>query len=222
MGTNPYIRVGGNTQDYALYNASQKEALIGTVDPKRSPDYPTTIEIGPAYFESYENWPGFKFSHGLNLGLGGNRSAGWQTLVDTAPLVCRTLGDGKLYTWEYGNEPDLFGVSAQGPVRPPSWNESAYVWQWLNGTKEIQEQVRRYCPGSPAPKYMAPSFAALSNPLKEPKTWDLDLNKRENIELFSTHKLVQMQIDIHTERSNKATVTLVARHHQASPCRARS
>lgn len=145
MGTNPYIRVGGNTQDYALYNDSQSKALIGVVDPNRSPDYPTTITIGPAYFESYNTWPNFKFSHGLNVGLGGNSSAGRQTLVDTVPLVCKALADGKLYTWEYGNEPDLFGISAQGPVRPPSWDEPAYVRQWLNGTAEIRSQVAQHC-----------------------------------------------------------------------------
>lgn len=188
MGTNPYIRVGGNTQDYALFSGSQKEALIGTVDPKRSPDYPTTITTGPAYFESYNTWPGFKYSHGLNLGLGGNRSAGWQTLVETVPLACKTLRNGKLYTWEYGNEPDLYGISAQGAVRPSSWNESSYVWQWLNGTREIRSQVRESCPDLGDPQYMAPSFAALSNPLKEPKTWQSGLNVNNDIEIFSTHK----------------------------------
>ncbi|KAJ3499396.1 hypothetical protein NLG97_g376 [Lecanicillium saksenae] len=190
MGTNPYIRVGGNTQDYALFDSSQKAALIGKVDPNRSPDYPTTITIGPAYFESYNTWPGFKYSHGLNLGLGVNRSAGWQTLVETVPLVCKTLADGKLYTWEYGNEPDLYGVSAQGPVRPSSWNESSYIQQWLNGTKQITSQVKKFCPGLASPQYMAPSFAALSSPLKEKKTWESGLNANSDIELFSTHNYI--------------------------------
>lgn len=61
MGAKPYIRVGGNTQDYALYDASQSLSLVGKVDPNRSPDYPTTIHIGPAYFESYDTWPDVKF-----------------------------------------------------------------------------------------------------------------------------------------------------------------
>ncbi|XWW99273.1 hypothetical protein V2A60_007282 [Cordyceps javanica] len=190
MGTNPYIRVGGNTQDYALFNSSQPEALIGIVDPNRSPDYPTSITIGPAYFESYNTWPGFKYSHGLNLGLGGNRSAGWQTLVETVPLVCKTLANGKLYIWEYGNEPDLYGVSAQGSVRPPSWDEASFVWQWLNGTKEIRSQVKKNCPSLAEPRYMAPSFAALSSPLKEPKTWQSGLNTNQDIELYSTHNYI--------------------------------
>ena len=75
-GTRPYIRVGGNTQDYALYNSSLKEAINGTYNLARSADYPTTIFIGPSYFESYHTWPNTKFSHGFNLGLGGNNTAG--------------------------------------------------------------------------------------------------------------------------------------------------
>jgi len=52
-GTKPHIRVGGNTQDYALYNASLETAINGTFNLAKSADYPTTIFIGPSYFESY-------------------------------------------------------------------------------------------------------------------------------------------------------------------------
>jgi hypothetical protein len=191
MGTKPYIRVGGNTQDYALYDASLPYALNGTVDPKRSPDYPTTIHIGPSYFESYNTWPNVKFSHGFNLGLGGNSSAGWQTLVDTVPLVCKALGHDKLYMWEYGNEPDLFSTSAQGPVRPANWNESTYVEQWLNGTREIKAQLQRLCPGlDTATEYgfLGLSFAGTGNHLKAPLAWQDGINQDKDIKLISTHK----------------------------------
>ncbi|KAL6879248.1 glycoside hydrolase family 79 protein [Trichoderma novae-zelandiae] len=192
-GSKPYIRVGGNTQDYALYNASQKTSLVGIVDPSRSPDYPTTIHIGPSYFESYGTWPGVKFSHGFNLGLGGNRSEGWQTLSDTVPLACMALGHGNLYTWEYGNEPDLYSTSAQGPVRPSNWNESTYVWQWLNGTAEIKKQVLKHCPALALfgePTFMAPSFAGTGNHLKAITTFQDGLDKNNNIEYFSTHNYI--------------------------------
>ncbi|POR38839.1 Beta-glucuronidase [Tolypocladium paradoxum] len=188
-GTRPYIRVGGNTQDYALYNASQEPALVGVVDPSRSPDYPTTIHIGRAYFESYRTWPGVRFSNGLNMGLGGTRPAGWQTLVDTVPLACEALG-GRLYTWAYGNEPDLFSTSAQGPVRPPAWDEGAYVWQWLNATAEIRRQVDRFCPEMGPPRFMAPSFAGVDNRLSARKTWEAGLDQNEDIEFFSTHNYI--------------------------------
>lgn len=193
-GTKPYIRVGGNTQDYALYNASLPFALNGTFNYARSSDYPTTIFIGPSYFESYAQWPNTKFSHGFNLGLGANDSAGWQTLLDTVPLACKALGGGKLLMWEYGNEPDLYSTSSQGPVRPPAplgWNESIYVSQWLNGTRQIKASLQEACPelltdGSYG--YMAPSLGGVGNTLKLPAIWAAGLDQDSDVKLVSTHK----------------------------------
>lgn len=164
--------MGGNTQDYALYNASLPYALNGTFDYSRSADYPTTIFIGPSYFESYAQWPNTRFSHGFNLAMGANASAsvrtgagagaGWQTLLDTVPLACRALsgddndGNGsanasssRLYLWEYGNEPDLYSTAAQGAVRPPAplgWNASVYVAQWREGARQIRAGLAESCP----------------------------------------------------------------------------
>ncbi len=190
-GTKPYIRVGGNTQDYALYNASLKEAINGTYDNKRSPDYPTMIFIGPSYFDSYNTFPDTKYIHGFNLGLGGNNSAGWQTLLDTVPLACKALGGGKLLWWEYGNEPDLFSTSAQGPVRPPLWNESDYVAQWLYGSREIRSRLQSSCPellSNDTYGYLAPSFAGTNNHLKLVVTWHAGLNVDSDIKLISSHR----------------------------------
>lgn len=191
QGTKPYIRVGGNTQDYALFNRSLKYALNGTVNPSRSPDYPTTIYIGPSYFESYLTWPNTKFVHGFNLELGGNNTEGWQTLLDTVSLACWALSDGKLLWWEYGNEPDLYSTSSQGPVRPNSWTEDIYIKQWLNGTRKIKTILNEYCPEllrNDSYGYLAPSFAGTNNHLKPVKTWTSGLNQDGNIKLASSHK----------------------------------
>ena len=185
--------MGGNTQDYALYNASLKTAINGTYNLARSADYPTTIFIGPSYFESYSTWPGTRYTHGFNLGLGGNNSAGWETLLETVPLACKALQGGKLLWWEYGNEPDLYSTSSQGPVRPPSWNESTYVAQWLNGTRHIKSQLEKYCPDMTSNStygYYAPSFAGTSNHLKPVLTWADGLDVDEDIKIISSHKYV--------------------------------
>jgi hypothetical protein len=190
-GTRPYIRVGGNTQDYALYNASLQEAVNGTYNLARSPDYPTTIFIGPSYFESYQTWPNTKFSHGFNLGLGANNSAGWETLLDTVPLACKALGGGKLLWWEYGNEPDLFSTSSQGPVRPSTWNEATYVEQWFNGTREIKSRLAEACPDMLSNEtygYLSPSFAGVNNHLKPITAFKDGLAGDNDIKLISIHK----------------------------------
>jgi hypothetical protein len=149
-------------------------AINGTFNLAKSADYPTTIFIGPSYFESYSTWPDTKFSHGFNLALGGNNSTGWETLPDTVPLACKALSNGKLLWWEYGNEPDLYSTSGQEPVRGPTWNEVEYVAQWLNGTRHIKSQLVKYCPdmvSNDTYGYMAPSFAGTGNYLRLIPTW---------------------------------------------------
>ncbi|EFY86356.1 glycoside hydrolase family 79 protein [Metarhizium acridum CQMa 102] len=183
----PVFRVGGNTQDFALYNASQPTSLVGVVDPDKSPDYPTTITIGKSYFESYGTWPGVRFSHGFNMGLGGKTARGRETLVDTAPLACEALRHGNLYTWEYGNEPDLFTSGAYAP-RPKGWKETDMVAEWLAGTDDIRNQVKKQCPETQV-RFMAPSNAGVSNALRASKMWAAGLNKRGDVEMFSAHKL---------------------------------
>ncbi len=186
--------MGGNTQDYAIYNASLREATNGTINVSKSPDYPTTLFIGPSFFDSYSTWPDTKFIHGFNLGLGANNSVGWETLLETVPLACKALRGGKLLWWEYGNEPDLYSTSAQGPVRPPTWNESQYISQWLNGTRAIRSQLAKACPdllSSSSYGYLAPSFAGVSNHLKPVLTWQDGLDVDKDIKLISSHKYVQ-------------------------------
>jgi hypothetical protein len=134
--------------------------------------------------------------HGFNLGLGANNTAGWETLLDTVPLACKALRGGKLLWWEYGNEPDLYSTSAQGPVRPSTWTEEIYVAQWLNGTRAIKSQLKKYCPDMLSNKnygYLAPSFAGTNNHLKPVKTWEVGLDVDQDIRLISSHKYISLQ-----------------------------
>ncbi|KAH9892973.1 glycoside hydrolase family 79 protein [Xylariomycetidae sp. FL2044] len=191
-GTKPYIRVGGNTQDYAIYNADLPVALNGTFNTSRSEDYPTTIEIGPSFFESYGTWPNARFSHGFNMG-GNHDDRQWQTLLDTVPLACKSLGRDGLYWWEYGNEADLFATSAQGPVRPESYNESDFVAEWLNGTRAIKAVIEQACPDMVSNEtygYLAPSFAGTSNHLSASLSWADGLNEDRNIKFYASHNYI--------------------------------
>ena len=126
------------------FNHSQQQQLIGSFDYNRSRDYPTTISIGPSYFDSYNTWPGVSYIHGFNLGKNG--SIGYNTLVGTVPLVCKALAADKLAYSQLGNEPDLFKTSSQGPVRPRWWNETYYVQEYLNKTHIMRDIVSHDCP----------------------------------------------------------------------------
>lgn len=95
-------------------------------------------------------------------------------MLETVPLACKALGgpEEKLAWWEYGNEPDLYSTSSHGPVRPfGEWNESLYVSQWLNGTREIGRLLEEHCPDMLGDDdvygYVGPSFGGLKNTLKE-------------------------------------------------------
>ncbi|KAF3406866.1 Beta-glucuronidase [Talaromyces pinophilus] len=191
QGIKPYIRVGGNTQDYALYNASLEYAVNGTVVPSKSVDYPYIIYIGPSFFESYSTWPNTRFIHGFNLAK--NDSKSLQSLLDTVPLACRALQDGKLAYWELGNEPDLYKTSSQGVVRPANWTEQDYVDEWLTKSRDIRHALAEACPELATEsnyKYIAPSFAGISNSLKPIATWKDGLNSDHNIALNSEHNYV--------------------------------
>lgn len=184
-GTKPHVRVGGNTQDFAVFDATQAEALIGSYDPVLSEDYPTTITIGPSYFESYNTWPGVQFVHGFNLGR--NSTAAREALIESVPYACKALSNGNLLHWELGNEPDLFNVSRVGAVRPPTWGDEEYVEEWRNWTSAIECAMEEACPGLPI-SYYAPSFAGYTNSLDGVKVWELGLDADKDIAIISSHK----------------------------------
>jgi hypothetical protein len=188
-GIKPLIRVGGNTQDFAVFDESLNSAIVGIVDPAKSPDYPTTITIGPAYFESYLTWPDVKFIHGLNLGK--NSTVARQGLLVSVPFACKALGGGRLAYWELGNEPDLFKRSS---VRSPNWNEQDYALEWLTWTRRIREAVQDSCPELAANgsyQYYAPSFAGTGgNGLDPVLAWEAGLDADKDIALISSHNYI--------------------------------
>lgn len=109
------------------------------------------------------------------------------------PLACAALGPDKLYTWEYGNEPDLYASSSQGPVRPQPWNDTTYVSQWINGTHEILARLEEACPELLDPSlygYMAPSFSGANRALHSVGTWAAGLDQDADIKLYSKHNYI--------------------------------
>jgi hypothetical protein len=189
----PLIRVGGNTADFAIFNQSLDEAIVGIVDPAKSSDYPTTITIGPAFFESYLTWPDTHFVHGFNLGK--NSTTARQALIDSVPFACKAL-TGRLAYWELGNEPDLMNLEL---VRPSGWSESDYVQEWLTWSRNIRKAMQKACPdlaSNDKYKYIAPSFAGTGNLGLDPV-----LDADRDIALISSHNYISaatapLEIDV--------------------------
>ncbi|EME80325.1 glycoside hydrolase family 79 protein [Pseudocercospora fijiensis CIRAD86] len=220
QGTKPYVRVGGNTQDFAIFNASQEEASIGIVDPDVSADYPSTLTIGPAYFESYTTWPHVRYTHGFNLGK--NSSDAREALIDSAPFACQTFqNNDRLLSWELGNEPDLF----PGHVRPRDWTESQYVAEWLGYTADIRAAMEKACPELATDagyKYMAPSFAGTGgNKLDPLRAWNAGLDTDGDISIISSHNYISGAkvpgVTLQgTLMNHTSTITSIAKHINSS------
>ena len=190
-GTKPYIRVGGNTADYALYNASLTEAVNGTFDYSKSINYPTTVYIGPSYFESYSTWPDTKFTHGLNLGLA-THPLGWASLLETVAVACKAFNNDNLLWWEYGNEPDLYKVSPERILRSKDFNQTKYLKQWKNGTTAIKEVLQESCPDLASDDkygYVGPSFAGAAG-FNITEVFEQGLNDNGTIKAITFHKYV--------------------------------
>ncbi|KAF2090616.1 glycoside hydrolase family 79 protein [Saccharata proteae CBS 121410] len=186
-GTKPYIRVGGNTQDYAIYDPNLSTATLGIIDPSKSTDYPTNLTIGPSFFSSYASFPSTKHIHGFNLGK--NSTAARSSLLASVPVACAALSHGNLLYWEYGNEPDLYKTSSQGAVRPSDWDEQDYVDEWLDGTATIKSQLAESCPEL-TESWIAPSFAGTGNSLDPVVTWEKGLDEEGDIALISSHNYI--------------------------------
>ncbi|SMR57561.1 unnamed protein product [Zymoseptoria tritici ST99CH_3D1] len=185
-GSKPHIRVGGNTQDFPFFDESLEVAFVGVFNETLSADYPTTLTIGPAYFESYLTWPHTKYVHGFNLGK--NSSSFRASLLKSVPYACKALGDGRLLNWELGNEPDLFREQS---VRANTWDESEYVQEWLFWTRAIRAELEKSCPELGHPEWYAPSFAGTGNNSLDPSTaWAAGLDEDKNIPIISSHNYI--------------------------------
>ncbi|PNS17613.1 hypothetical protein CAC42_3008 [Sphaceloma murrayae] len=109
-GVWPPVRIGGTTQDRAIYNASQTEAVIYTVaDPG---DAPMTLTYGPSFISLAGQYPG-----SVTLGL--NRRLNDQpNTIAAAREAVRAMGN--LNAIELGNEPNFF--TASDPIAGGTWN----------------------------------------------------------------------------------------------------
>ena len=90
-------------------------------------------------------------------------------------------------------QPDLFATSAQGALRPLTWNEHDYVDEWLNATRTMKPIIAQNCPDlatNASYKFYAPSFAGTNNHLDPIITWEDGLDADKDIALISSHNYI--------------------------------
>ncbi|KAH8924377.1 glycoside hydrolase family 79 protein [Atractiella rhizophila] len=158
----PVIRVGGNSQDRAIYDASYTGTAAATSCPS---DSSAKTCIGPKFFDSYNSFPDTKYTFGFNQAR--NDASGANTLQKVVGLACKAIGVDNLEVFEFGNEPDLFSNNG---YRSSSYNEANYVAEWKNNTGIIRGLLQSACPefiSQDVYGYMGPSLSSPgSNPLR--------------------------------------------------------
>ncbi|EUC45449.1 glycoside hydrolase family 79 protein [Bipolaris oryzae ATCC 44560] len=156
-GAPPHIRLGGNTQDYMLFeadnqrfawNANKNSQAQGT----KAAD---SMIIGPNYFTALDRFPkDTPVTFGLNMAY---MESDWETRITTmAKAAIDGMKNVKLYSFEVGNEPDLW---LQNMFRAGAWSGSTYTTQWLDRCELIYEQVLKNA-SLPSSFFEAPATAS--------------------------------------------------------------
>jgi hypothetical protein len=124
-GAPPHIRLGGNTQDYMVWN-STKGAIAAD-----------SMIIGPGYFTALDRFPkDTPITFGLNMAY---MDEGWaDNIVGLAQGAVSNLKNTKLYSFEIGNEPDLW---LQNSFRTGAWSGQVYTTQFLDRAEVVCERV---------------------------------------------------------------------------------
>lgn len=138
-GTPPHLRIGGNTQDYMVWDQSQNDYICErNPKPVGQGAFPTDMYIiGPRFFEVINRFPSnTPITFGLNLAY--EESDYIDQITTMASQAVTGLSDVNLVSFEVGNEPDLY---LENGFRTGSWSGQVYTQQWLDRVGALWEQV---------------------------------------------------------------------------------
>ncbi|KAF1938215.1 hypothetical protein EJ02DRAFT_458046 [Clathrospora elynae] len=156
-GAPPHIRLGGNTQDYLVYNASDEQfAWTANKDSRAQGNIAAdSIIIGPKYFSALDRFPkDTPVTFGLNLAY---MNDDWEDhIVNLAQGAVTNLKNVKLYSFEVGNEPDLW---LQNTFRTAPWNGATYTDQFLDRCEAVYKRVLQPA-GLPSSFFESPATAS--------------------------------------------------------------
>ncbi|KAF3003554.1 hypothetical protein E8E13_006112 [Curvularia kusanoi] len=156
-GAPPHIRLGGNTQDYMLYESDYtdfawKKNPSSTAQGNIAAD---SMIIGPGYFEALNRFPkDTPVTYGLNLAY---MEDDWEDrIVAAAQGAVSGMKNVKLYSFEVGNEPDLW---LQNTFRTAPWNGQVYTTQFLDRAEAVYNRVLKPA-GLPSSFFEPPATAS--------------------------------------------------------------
>lgn len=156
-GTPPHIRLGGNTQDYMIYDANYS-AVAWKNNPSSTAQgaiAADSIIIGPGYFTALDRFPkGTPITFGLNMAYSGPDYL--DRIVDAAQGAVDGMKNVKLYSFEIGNEPDLW---IKNSFRTAPWSGQVYTDEFLDRADAVYNRVLKP-KGLPAGFFEAPATAS--------------------------------------------------------------
>lgn len=138
-GGPPHIRLGGNTQDYLVYDATNTQYKWNANKNSQAQGAiaADSILIGPGYFQALDRFPkDTPVTFGLNMAY---MFDDWEDhIVNLAQGAVNGMKNVKLYSFEVGNEPDLW---LQNSFRTAPWNGQTYTTQFLDRAEKVYERV---------------------------------------------------------------------------------
>ena len=155
-GAPPHIRVGGNTQDYMVYDPEYedfgwKKNANSTAQGVIAAD---SMIIGPGYLRALDRFPKDTFiTYGLNLAYEGSDYL--DRMTTHASGVVKELKNTRLYSFEIGNEPDLY---LQNGMRTAPWDGKVYTDEFMERADTVYQKVLK--PNGMAPMFFEPPATA--------------------------------------------------------------
>lgn len=155
-GNPPHIRLGGNTQDYMLFDETYtdlnwKENNQSSAQGAIAAD---SMIIGPGYFEALDRFPkDTPVTYGLNLAYQGSDYL--ERIAAAAKGAIEGMKNVKLYSFEIGNEPDLY---LENSFRTAPWDGATYVEQFMERADAVYKNVLK--PAGMAATFFEPPATA--------------------------------------------------------------
>lgn len=137
------IRVGGNTQDYTLYQDDMDEYLVKQNTAAVGQGYVAATDfyiIGPKYFEAINRFPaGTPITFGLNMAY---YEADYLDQISAmAEAAVTQLTRASLASFEIGNEPNIYLSNGFRNTTNGNWTGAVYTKEWHARAKAIYSRA---------------------------------------------------------------------------------